>query len=86
LAVLPNTPNNRTENALVNEEQVNEIFSIIGEQLSASERKALALRYGEGCSNEQIAEKMAIKKESALRYICIGLKKIRQLLKAKEGK
>ena len=47
------------------------------ERLSPNETKAMILRYKESCGMEDIAKKMNVKKETAIKYICVGLKKIR---------
>ena len=71
--------------AFINEDQMNEIFRVIEEQLSPTEAKAVTLRYRNDCSIEETAKKMNVKKETVSRYICMGLKKIRQFLKVERG-
>ena len=76
---------NGSKNASIKEEQINEIFKLLWGQLSPSEAKAITLRYRKSCSINEVAEKMDVKKETVSRYICTGLKKIRQILKKKQG-
>ena len=47
-------------------------------------QRPLLYDLGKGSINE-VAEKMDVKKETVSRYICTGLKKIRQILKKKQG-
>jgi RNA polymerase sigma factor (sigma-70 family) len=71
--------------AYINEGQINEIFRVVGEQLSPTEARVIALRYIKGCNIKEIAKKMNVKKETVSRYICRGLQKIRQFLKKQNG-
>lgn len=66
--------------------EIERVFKLAREGLSLTEAKALTLRYKDNCNNEEIAKKIGAKKESVSRYICIGLKKIRQMLTAEEDK
>lgn len=75
---------NGSSDAFINEGQINEIFRVVGEQLSPTEAKAMALRYRNGCNIKETAKKMNVKKETVNRYICMGLKKIRQFFKKTE--
>ena len=76
---------NDSKRASIKEKQINEIFELLSGQLSPSEAKAITLRYRERCSINEVAEKMDVKKETVSRYICTGLKKIRQIFKKKQG-
>jgi len=71
-------------NASTDEGSIEKIFSLIRGHLSPVEAKAITLRYKNNCSNEEIAKEIDAKKESVSRYICVGLKKIRQILAAEE--
>ena len=73
-------------NANNSEGEIERVFKLVREGLSPSEAKAIALRYKDNCNNEEIAEKIGAKKESVSRYICVALKKIRQMLAAGEDK
>jgi len=72
--------------AYYNKGEIERVFKLAREGLSPTEMKALTLRYKNNCSNEEIAEKIGAKKESVSRYICMGLKKIRQMLTARGDK
>lgn len=74
-----------SKNAFINKERTNQIFGLIEGYLSPSEAKAITLRYKNSCSIKEVAKEMDVKKESVSRYICTGLKKIRQLFKVKQG-
>jgi RNA polymerase sigma factor (sigma-70 family) len=72
-----------SRNAFNNEERTDEIFELIGGNLTPSEARAITLRYKKDCSIGEIAKEMNVKKESVSRYICVGLTKLRQLLNVK---
>ena len=76
---------NGSENAHINKGQINEILKLIGGRLEPREAKAITLRYKNGCSIEEVSQKMGVKKESVSSYICTGLNKIRQFLNVKRG-
>lgn len=63
------------------EERLDILFQDIEGHLSSPEIRAIKLRYKEGYNIEEVAKKMSVKKESVSRYVCIGLKKIRQYSK-----
>ncbi len=77
---------NTLRNASIIEERIDKILNCVGGKLPSNELEAIILRYRKSCSADEIAEKMSIKKESVSRYICVGLKRIRQLLGAKQSK
>ena len=70
-------------NAFNSEERTDEIFELIGGNLKPSEARAITLRYKKDRSIGEIAKEMNVKKESVSRYICVGLDKLRRLLKVK---
>jgi len=70
-------------NAFSSKERTDEIFELIGGNLTPSEARAITLRYKKDRSIGQIAKEMNVKKESVSRYICVGLDKLRRLLKVK---
>jgi len=72
--------------AINNSDEAERVFQVAKGNLSPTEMKAFNMRYEKGCSNEEIAEEIGAKKESISRYICVGLKKLRQLLAAKGDK
>ena len=72
--------------AIDNEGGIEGMFKLARGFLSPTEMQALTLRCRDNCDNDEIAEIMGIKKESVSRYICIGLRKIRQILAVEEYK
>ena len=65
---------------LANREEVERMFELIENKLPEHEGRSLKLRYRGGLDNDQIAEEMGVSNASVRRYICVGLKKIRQCL------
>ena len=77
--------NAHPESALMEKEEIDRMFELMERHLKEGERTAIKLRYMEQCSFNEVAEDMGVKPRSASRYVCVGLGKIRQLLKAKGG-
>ena len=75
--------NARSETALMKEEEINRLVKFMERRLKKGESSAIALRYRDGYSIKEVAENMCVKPRSASRYVCVGLGKIRQLLKVK---
>lgn len=75
--------NTSPENALIKKEQLDKMFALIKGRLPNSESQAIFLRYRKHHSLKEVAEKMGVNDRSVSRYICVGLRKIRQLLTAK---
>jgi len=73
------------KNAYSIEEKVENITKNAWEQLSPKETTAISLRYFDGYSIAEVAEKMQIKPGSVSRYICVGLGKMRQSLNLNSG-
>ena len=67
-------------NAINSRKKIEAMFRQVRGHLSPNEMKALILKYQNGLSLEEIAEKMNLKKETIGRYISVGLKKIRKFL------
>jgi len=67
--------------SLIQEEQIQKVSQLIAEELLPSEKKAIKLRFACEKSMQEAAKEMGINKRSLSRYICIGLKKVRLLLK-----
>lgn len=72
--------NTNPANAPIVEDKIEKVLSVVRGCLSPTEAKAITLRYRKGCSNKDIAKRLGVKKDSVSRYICMGLKKIRQIL------
>jgi RNA polymerase sigma factor (sigma-70 family) len=73
--------NTEVENALIREEQMNKMFDLIKGRLTSSQSQAIALRYGTNSTIKEVAEKMGVKCTSVSRYICTGLRRMRQSFK-----
>jgi RNA polymerase sigma factor (sigma-70 family) len=73
--------NTKPENALIKDEQLNKMIDMIKGRLTSSQSQAIALRYGTNRTVQEIAEKMGVKCTSVSRYICTGLRRMRQYLK-----
>ncbi len=71
------------ENALIKDEQLNKMFELIKGRLTSSQSQAINLRYVTNHTIKEVAEKMGVKRTSASRYICTGLRKMRQSFKCK---
>lgn len=76
----------RPENALYMEEEVNKVLELIKGRVRSSEYRAIALRYGNCHDIKEVAEDMQVSSRTVCRYISVGLKKIRQILKVEAGK
>ena len=58
---------------------------LIEKRLPSSQSKAVILRYKHGYEIKEIAEAMRVDSRSVSRYICLGLRAIRQLFPKKRG-
>lgn len=67
-------------NALLIKEEMNKMFDFIREISPGQEYMAITLRFRDGYSVEEVANKMGIKHRSVARYISTGLRKIRQCI------
>lgn len=68
------------EDASINTEGVNRMFELIEQLLPQREAQAVTMRYKHNCSIERIADTMQVNTDSVRRYICVGLRKIRDRL------
>lgn len=71
---------NKIESAstlLIREESNSKIFEFIKENIPKKKYMAILLRYRDGYSINEVADKMGIKYSSARRYLSTGLRKIR---------
>jgi RNA polymerase sigma factor (sigma-70 family) len=75
--------NHEPENALIKDEQLNKMFDLIKGRLTTSQSQAIALRYGTNHTIQEVADEMGVKRTSVSRYICTGLRKMRQSIKSK---
>lgn len=72
------------QNLLVSDE-AEKTIELIKAYLSGKESEAVLLRFRDDCDNEQAAQKMNVRKETLVRYISVGLKKIREIVRSQEG-
>jgi len=72
--------NNDPETASIQAEERNRMVEIIEKQLSSREAEAIIKRYDNDISFDDAAREMGIKKRTFSRYLCLGLKKIKQIL------
>jgi RNA polymerase sigma-70 factor (ECF subfamily) len=82
-------PNNsinkyRPENALIEKEQMDKMLELINGRLPKSQTDAITLRYWHHYDIKDVAKKMRVDVRSVSRYVSVGLRKIRQLLMAKQ--
>ena len=73
------------EDALITEEEIDNILSVIEGRLKSCEYRAVVLRHGKGMSVEEVADTMHIKRRSVSRYVSVGMKKIRRFLTAERS-
>jgi RNA polymerase sigma factor (sigma-70 family) len=66
-------------------EEARILFQRIQEHLRRNEARAILYRYKHDYTLEETAEKMGIKPRTVIRYVCTGLKKIRELVNKKES-
>lgn len=74
----------RPENALVEKEQMGKMLELINGWLPKSQTDAITLRYWHNYDIKEVAKKMGVDVRSVSRYVSVGLRKIRQLLMAKQ--
>lgn len=78
-------PEHKPVEAIVSQtEEVGLLFDRIREHLKKNEARAILYRFQLDYTLEETAEKMGLKPKTVIRYICIGLKKIRELVSDKE--
>jgi RNA polymerase sigma factor (sigma-70 family) len=70
---------------LIQNERKEQVFSLLEKQLCPSEYKAVLWRFQRGGNNREAAAELGVKKRSFIRYLCAGLKKMRQLDWSEEG-
>lgn len=71
--------------ALIIEDEVVATVRLLKDKLSKKESQAILLRFRDEYDNEQAAEEMNVQKETFIRYISVGLKKIRNIMKSQKG-
>lgn len=66
-------------------DEVAKTIELVKTYLSEKESEAILLRFRDHYDNEQAAQKMDVQKETLIRYISVGLKKIREIVKSHKG-
>ena len=69
------------QNIALQAEEIQRIIQIAQSQLPRRETEAVLLRYARGQDTTNAAKTMHINKRSFARYLCMGLKKIRQFIR-----
>lgn len=68
----------------VHRDQLAAVFTLIKDQLTENQARAVLFRYQHHLEIEEIAQRMKIKPRTVSRYVSVGLKKIRALLNKDE--
>lgn len=63
---------------VMREEEMQQIAEFVESSLPAHEARAVAERYGYGHTTTDAAKRMSVKERTVSRYLCIGLRRIRQ--------
>ena len=71
------------EDVVIESEETNKMFELIEMRLRRSEAQAITFRYRNNYSIKEVAIRMNVNSSSVRKYIYVGLRKIRQLLKLK---
>lgn len=74
-----------TESIVSEREEIAVFFRRVQESLQTNEGRAILYRYKDHYSLKETALKLGVKPETAARYICSGLKKLREMFYKKEG-
>lgn len=77
--------NNDPENIVIQAEEKEKMIELIERQLPSREAEAVIKRYGRDISIGDAAKKMHVNKRTFSRYLCLGLKKIRQFFREEGG-
>ena len=72
------------EAAFLQTEEAQQLINQIQQHLSENEAKAILYRYQHECTLEETADKMGLQPKTISRYVSVGLKKIREIVKNKE--
>jgi DNA-directed RNA polymerase specialized sigma subunit len=70
---------------VIDKEETEKMLNLMQKNLSAKEAEAITLRYFNEDKISHVAQKMGIQKRSVSRYISVGLKKVRAVMKTNEG-
>jgi DNA-directed RNA polymerase specialized sigma24 family protein len=73
----------QTQDLLIRDE-MDKVVGLVQEYLSRKESEAILLRYKYHYDNEEAARQMNVQKETLIRYVSIGLRKMRDIMKGRE--
>lgn len=73
------------ETIAIEREEVEKVFELIHKHLPKKEALAVSLRYGKDGDNRKVSETMGVKAATVNRYVCLGIKKIREILNIEKG-
>lgn len=68
---------NDPQDEVIREEQIRQVAEFVQMSLPAHEARAVLERYGHGHTTTDAAKSMQVKERTVSRYLCIGLKRIR---------
>lgn len=71
---------------MIVEEKFEKMFELVKKKLSKPEALAITLRYKHNLDISQTADKMGIKERSVSRYLSVGIRKLRSIVKGKSGR
>ena len=69
---------------VIQREQAEKVYAVLEEYLTENEARAITLRYKHDLDIHETAEVMDVQPKTVSRYVCIGLKKIRDVFKKRE--
>jgi RNA polymerase sigma factor (sigma-70 family) len=81
----PQSDHKAAETIVSQSEEVRILFDRIQEHLSRNEARAILYRFKYDCTLEETAKTMGLKPRTVIRYVCTGLKKLRELVNKKES-
>lgn len=73
------------ENVLMNTEETKKMLELIEERLAPPQALAVTSRYKDDCGTAEIAKRMGVKPTSVSSYVSVGLRKVRNALRKKQG-
>ena len=85
LDVDPPSDQKTAESIISQGEQIGILFEQIKKHISRNEARAIFYRFKYDWTYEETAKKMGLKPRTVVRYICTGLKKLRERLNQKES-
>jgi RNA polymerase sigma factor (sigma-70 family) len=75
---------NNPPDEVIRDEEIRRIAEFVQVSLPAHEARAVLERYGHGHSTTDAAKSMQVKERTVSRYLCIGLRRIRDAVKGLE--